>query len=556
MGHLTAGRLLGSRMQHLVTAGIVALGGGLLAAPPQAAAEEPERCTVDELLVNSCRPWFGATANGYPEVSGRKLDQMLYFEERAGRRMEVAHTFHPPGDDQLTAHDVAFATRPGTFLLTNWALTRDWSTADGSDPAVNAQIDTMAASIAALGETRIFLVLFHEPENDVTEAPSCADLEPKGAAGTPAEYRAMWANVRARFDAAGVSNVVWVMNYMNHPPNNCLVDDLYPGDDLVDWVMFTGYQHGDKGVDFQRRVGNMYDLLSASSRPGHDYLSKPWGIAEWGINNSTQENAHLYYAQAKEAVEAGVFPRLKMYLSFDAGDAASGDASHRVAYDREGRRDDAEQEAYNRFAHSPAFAGEWQLATPEPEPEPEPEPSVDTTAPTVPTQVRVSLRRGVPRVVWAWSQDDVGVAGYEVLRGGQVVGTTTRRQLTDAEAPQGRRHTYRVRARDAAGNLSALSARVRVLVPDTVAPGPPRALQVVARASRRVTVRWRQASDNVGVARYLVFRGATRVGAVRAGTTRFVVTGLRPGRRTTIRVLAVDAAGNRSGAAQVVGRAR
>ena len=51
----------------------------------------------------------------------------------------------------------------------------------------------------------------------------------------------MWHNVRARFDALGVTNVVWVMNYMGWKDWNCVVKDLWPGNDYVDWVMWDPY---------------------------------------------------------------------------------------------------------------------------------------------------------------------------------------------------------------------------------------------------------------------------------------------------------------------------
>jgi hypothetical protein len=538
------------RFARLAVAAVAALGlvagGAGLTATDRAVAEEPPDCTVDALLVNSCRPWFGVSANGYPQVSGRKLDQMLFFEERVGRQMEIAHTFHGPGDNTLTDHDRYFATRAGTFLLTNWALTRDWTRADGSDDAVNAQIDAMAASVKTLGDTRIFLTLFHEPENDVTTAPECPGFVPKGTSGTTADYRAMWANVRARFDALGVTNVLWVMNYMNHPPNNCLVDHLYPGDELVDWILFTGYQHGNNGVSFVNRVGNMYDLLTRQSRPGHDYLSKPWGIAEWGINNSTQENAYLYYAQAKAAVEGNVFPRLRMYVSFDAGDAASGDASHRVAYDVDDTFDQAEQDAFNLFAHSPALSGAWSYADAAPPP--------DTTPPTAPRNVRARLQNALPRITWTHASDDVAVAAYDVLRNGRVVGTATGRTFEDRSARQGRTHTYRVRARDLAGNVGPRSAAVRRYVPDTVAPTTPRRLRVDRSGrGRRATLRWQQATDNVRVTRYDVYRGSARVGRVGPRTARLVLAGLGAGRRYAFRVFALDGARNRSAPARTVG---
>ena len=49
---------------------------------------------------------------------------------------------------------------------------------------------------------------------------------------------------------------------------------------------------------------------------------------------------------------------------------------------------------------------------------------------------------------------------YTIYRAGVAVGTSTTLAYTDATPPLGRTSTYTVRARDAAGNLSAASNSV------------------------------------------------------------------------------------------------
>ncbi|WP_148571405.1 fibronectin type III domain-containing protein [Nocardioides caldifontis] len=602
------------------------------------AAATAEGCTVDERLVNSCRPWFGTTANRYPEVPDyySKLDQMLYAEERMGRQVEVAHTYRVAGQNSLREEDVHFATRPDTILFVNYQVTRDWPTADGSDDAVNAQIDEMAASVKALGDHKILMSVHHEPENDVTTTAGCTGITHLGTSGTPADYLAMWRNVRARFDAAGVDNVVWVMNYMNYEPFNCMVEELYPGDDLVDWIVWNAYQHGDDDVSFEERARNLYDFFTARSTPERDYLSKVWGLAEWGINESTQESAYRYYAQAKEAVETGRFPKFALYANFDNGDPNTGDGSYRVAYDTADVHDPLEQAAFNAFAHSWRFTGDGTPPVVEPPVDTPPStptgltatpaadgrsialgwaasvddvgvagyevlhngvvvgstatttwthtgrqpgstatyavravdtagatseptagvtvttPRPDTTAPSQVTGLSGRLVAGVPQLTWRAATDDVGVAAYDVLRGGVVVGTTSSRSFTDSSAPQGRSSSYTVRARDAAGNVGRASSAVRLTARDTIAPTTP-PLLTVSRSRTSATLTWTRASDNVGVTGYLVFRGSTQVRRVSASTVRTSVGSLRAGTRYTFRVVAVDAAGNRSPAATVTG---
>src|SRR5688572_760552 len=83
-----------SALAVIGSAGAVAV---LVGAPPAAAA-----CVVDSKLVNSCRPWLGAAANGYPNLSGDGA-QIRAHEQRIGRPLDVVHLYTPPGQSQLTS---------------------------------------------------------------------------------------------------------------------------------------------------------------------------------------------------------------------------------------------------------------------------------------------------------------------------------------------------------------------------------------------------------------------------------------------------------------------
>jgi chitinase len=60
-------------------------------------------------------------------------------------------------------------------------------------------------------------------------------------------------------------------------------------------------------------------------------------------------------------------------------------------------------------------------------------------------------------LAWNASTDNVGVTGYNVYRGGTLVTTATGTSYTDGGLSAGTAYSYTVRARDAAGNLSAAS---------------------------------------------------------------------------------------------------
>ena len=545
------GRSRGARLRRLAAVGAAlacALVGLSVGGAVRSTAAGVD-CTPDANLWNPCRPWFGASSNAYSQVSGAQ-NQYLYFEQREMRQMDMVHTYHAVGQstaDQLTDVDKYFINRPGTILYTNWALTKDFASADGSNAQVNAQIDKMANSIVAgvPAGKKIFMTLHHEPENDLSTVPSDCRFAPVGTMGTAADYVNMWHNVRNRFhNIPGADNrVVWVMNYMNYPKFDCMIDDVYPGDAYVDWISFNGYHSTNTNVSYQYEVGRFYDILTNQSTPEHDYASHPWGIVEWGIHSSTQQNAYLYYRQAKAATEQNVFPKLGFYMIFDNGDQNRNIYDFQVAYGSNRTYDPMEQAWWNTYANSWSITGD---GTPDP------------GAPSTPSGLQVSTASGQPVVTWNDASDPDGIASYDVFRisatgstpggvpvkvGNAVSGTS----FTDSSAPTGV-SVYQVVAEDNTGARSELSAPVSSSGggggADTEAPSVPQG--VTATLSNNVpVVSWTASTDNVGVTDYQVRRGTTVVGTVTSGT-QFTDTGAPQGRTASYTVRARDAAGNAS----------
>jgi Gametolysin peptidase M11 len=85
----------------------------------------------------------------------------------------------------------------------------------------------------------------------------------------------------------------------------------------------------------------------------------------------------------------------------------------------------------------------------------------DTAAPSVPTGLVATVQKG-RKVVLSWnaSTDNVGVVGYDLYRNGSAIAGPTGTSYSDR--PGRGTFTYHVRARDAAGNVSGLSAPVTV----------------------------------------------------------------------------------------------
>jgi chitodextrinase len=93
----------------------------------------------------------------------------------------------------------------------------------------------------------------------------------------------------------------------------------------------------------------------------------------------------------------------------------------------------------------------------------------DTTPPSTPTGL-IATAHSTTRVdlTWTGSTDNVGSIGYDIYRDGNLLVTTdAATSYTDVTLASDTTYNYQVRARDAAGNLSALSA-VAVVKTDTL----------------------------------------------------------------------------------------
>jgi cellulose 1,4-beta-cellobiosidase len=186
-------------------------------------------------------------------------------------------------------------------------------------------------------------------------------------------------------------------------------------------------------------------------------------------------------------------------------------------------------------------------------------PPADTTAPSVPA----GLTAGTPTstsvpLSWTASTDNVAVTGYNVYRGTTLVGTSTTTSYTATGLTAATAYSFTVRAKDAAGNLSAASTAVSATtasgtVTDTTAPSVPTGLTAGTTTTTTVPLSWTASTDNTGgtgVAGYEVYRGTTLVATTTS--TSYTVTGLTAATAYSFTVKAKDLAGNVSAASAAV----
>lgn len=98
-------------------------------------------------------------------------------------------------------------------------------------------------------------------------------------------------------------------------------------------------------------------------------------------------------------------------------------------------------------------------------------PESDTEAPSIPTNMlATALSTSAIRLTWAASSDNVGVTGYDVYRGGVLLVTTSSTTYTNTGLSASTLYTYTVKAKDAAGNVSASSTTASATTQAVVVP--------------------------------------------------------------------------------------
>ncbi len=189
--------------------------------------------------------------------------------------------------------------------------------------------------------------------------------------------------------------------------------------------------------------------------------------------------------------------------------------------------------------------------------------AADTTKPTTPSAFTATAVSGTNiNLGWTASTDNVGVTGYSIERctGASCttwaqIATVTSTAYSDTGLTTATTYRYRVRANDAAGNLSSYSTAVVATTQafsDTEPPSIPTNLTATSASSTQIDLSWGTSTDNVGVTGYQLERcqGAgcssfTQISSLTA--TSYSDTALSPATTYSYRVRATDAATNRSG---------
>jgi hypothetical protein len=117
--------------------------------------------------------------------------------------------------------------------------------------------------------------------------------------------------------------------------------------------------------------------------------------------------------------------------------------------------------------------------------------TVDTIAPSTPQSILASTSSASVALTWTASTDNLGVTGYDIFRGGTLLSSAgAATSYTDSTVSNGSMYTYTVRARDGAGNTSALSDPATAVPRFPYDPSLTRAPYLTDLVNLHVAINW------------------------------------------------------------------
>lgn len=179
--------------------------------------------------------------------------------------------------------------------------------------------------------------------------------------------------------------------------------------------------------------------------------------------------------------------------------------------------------------------------------------STDTIAPTAPTVSASGTTQTTTNLSWSGATDNVAVTGYDVYKDGVLLSSTASTSYAVSGLTNSTNYSFTVKAKDAAGNVSASSNAVSVTTlapaPDTTAPTAP-TLSASGTTFTSTNLSWSGATDNVAVTGYDIYKDGVFLAST--ASTSYAVTGLSSSTTYSFYVQAKDAAGNISLASNTV----
>ncbi|MEV0727866.1 DNRLRE domain-containing protein [Polymorphospora sp. NPDC050346] len=287
-------------------------------APTTGPPGDPD-CAVGAKLVPTCGVLWGVAPGAHTGTP--RTTALREFELKTGRPQAIYHAYHRGTEIFPTAEEIAIARDPRNprLLFLNWKPQgASWARIAAGDPEVDAHLDRLAAHLRTNFPEQFFFTVHHEPEDDVRPEP--------GSGYTADDYAAMFRYVVTRLRDAGATGIVSTLVHMAYVPWNVQpwFPDLYPGDDVVDWIAWDAYAYSDPGYGY----GDFAEMMNRRSDrhpswPGFynwaaaRYPDKPLMLSEWGVWHSDRNPNHKAGFYRSVGDQMRLFPRVKAMVYFD-----------------------------------------------------------------------------------------------------------------------------------------------------------------------------------------------------------------------------------------------
>jgi hypothetical protein len=148
-----------------------------------------------------------------------------------------------------------------------------------------------------------------------------------GPRGTAAEFIAAWRHIHEIYVQHGATNAVWVWVMTGAPENLDRAGQLWPGNDVVDWISWNVYNQS--GCGSGSISPSLYASFADAAKPFYDWVhergpalgidpSKPMMISETGsvLYAGNPRRTADWYAGIPSALRA--YPQIKAVSLWDS----------------------------------------------------------------------------------------------------------------------------------------------------------------------------------------------------------------------------------------------
>jgi beta-mannanase len=255
-----------------------------------------------------------------------KQNTITNFVSDAQKDVSIINMFNSWTSGTSTNGTVSFPTTAmnyirghGAIPLLSWqpqnsslGTTQSFTLANIMNGVYDPYIGSWATAARNWGHP-FFLRLAHEMNGNWY--PWCAGVN----GNTASQYVKMWRHVHDLFNGVGAMNVTWVWCVNTVFSTSTPIEQLYPGDNYVDWISVDGYN----------RLANSWQDFSALAAATITQLTniapgKPVMVAETGCNQNTNYDKAQWFRNALTNYLPSVQPRIKAWVYFNSTNTSDG----------------------------------------------------------------------------------------------------------------------------------------------------------------------------------------------------------------------------------------